>query len=179
MEQEVYLIADTHFGHTNIIPYESRPFSDVEEMDRELVKRWNETVGKQDLVFVLGDFSFYGKERTAKICKALQGKKVLIMGNHDSHSVPFYLECGFAEVSRYPIVYEGYWILSHEPLYMNAHMPYANIFGHVHGSTLYKDVSAQSFCVSAERIDYRPISFAEVKQAVTREMTEKETAGKL
>ncbi|MFR0986288.1 MAG: hypothetical protein ACLSFZ_06955 [Frisingicoccus sp.] len=53
---------------------------------------------------------------------------------------------------------EGFWILSHEPLYINENMPYANIFGHVHGNPTYKDFCRQSICVCVERTDYRPIS---------------------
>ena len=41
-------------------------------------------------------------------------------------------------------------------------MPYANIFGHVHGNPLYADVSRQSFCVSAERTGYIPLEFEEI-----------------
>ena len=46
-------------------------------------------------------------------------------------------------------------------------MPYANIFGHVHGSQLYKDYSEQSYCVSVERTDYRPVPFDEIVEKVT------------
>ena len=65
-----------------------------------------------------------------------------------------------------PVILEGFWILSHDLLYVNTNMPYANIFGHVHNSPIIKDYSRQHYCVSVERIDYRPISFEEIKRRV-------------
>ena len=48
-----FFIADTHFGDGNILRYENRPFATVEEMDQELIRRWNEKVGEGDTVFHL------------------------------------------------------------------------------------------------------------------------------
>ncbi len=163
---KVFFTADTHFGDSNIIRYENRPFSDIEDMDRTIIKNWNDTVSENDKVFLLGDFSAYGFEKSCEICNSLNGEKFLVMGNHDTENEKYYYNCGFSGVSHYPIIYENFWILSHEPLYVNRNMPYANIFGHVHANPLYKDVSEQSFCVSAERIDYKPIEFGEIKQSI-------------
>ena len=160
----IYFIADTHFGHQAIMGYESRPFSSVEEMDRQLIKNWNEVVTGEDTVFVLGDFSAYDKEKTTRICQQLVGKKILVKGNHDTESEAYYRECGFSSVYDYPIILENFWILSHEPMYLNGNMPYANIYGHVHGSEQYVDYSAHSFCACVERIQYRPIAWDEVKR---------------
>jgi len=52
----------------------------VDEMDAEMTLRWNETVGPRDLVYMLGDFAWRDHE---KYLKCLQGKKILIEGNHD------------------------------------------------------------------------------------------------
>ncbi len=57
---KVFFIADTHFGDSNIIRYENRPFSDIQEMDSILIKNWNKTVSRNDRVFLAGDFSEYG-----------------------------------------------------------------------------------------------------------------------
>ena len=72
---------------------------------------------------------------------------------------------GIYEYTR-PVIIDGFWILSHEPLYVNSNMPYANIFGHVHDSPIIKDFSNQHFCVSCERINYAPINFDDIKYRV-------------
>lgn len=161
-----FFIADTHFDDENIIIYENRPFDCVSDMNRGLISYWNDTVGADDEVYVLGDFGCDTKENLGKILSQLNGRKYLIKGNHDIYSNDVYRQCGFAEVYDKPIILDGFWILSHEPLYVSQHMPYANIFGHVHGSPIYKDFSAHHFCVSVEReqVDYRPVSFDKIKK---------------
>lgn len=160
-----FFVADTHFGDGNILRYENRPFASVEEMDRELVERWNETVGDGDMVFHLGDVSSLGKDQTGELLGKLRGEKVLVMGNHDrQYSPEEWRALGFQEAVPWPVVWEGFFLLSHEPLYVNRNMPYANVFGHVHGNPAYRDASARSVCVSVERTEYRPISFEELRQ---------------
>lgn len=163
---KIFFIADTHFGDSNILRYENRPFSCAEEMDNSFIKNWNDIVSAEDKVFVAGDFSAYGFEKSREICTSLNGEKFLVMGNHDTQDEQYYYKCGFSGVSCYPIIYENFWIISHEPLYINRNMPYVNIFGHVHANPLYKNFSEQSFCVSAERTDYRPVEFSEIKRRI-------------
>lgn len=76
---KVFFIADTHFGDSNILRYENRPFSDVEQMDSTLIKNWNNTISKDDKVFLVGDFSEYGFEKSREICQQLNGEKFLVM----------------------------------------------------------------------------------------------------
>lgn len=161
---KTFFIADPHFGHKGIIEYENRPYGSVEEMDQALIDNWNRVVGKRDKVYLLGDISFYKDELTTAIIRRLKGIKYLVLGNHDSPNVKRYYDMGFHRVYDYPVILDGFWMLSHAPLYTNANMPYANIFGHVHASKQYTDYSSQSFCVSVERIDYTPIEFDEIKR---------------
>lgn len=83
-QQKVFFTSDLHFGHENVIKFDERPFASVEEMDAELIRRWNAKVGKGDLVYVLGDMIW--KTRTADaetLIKSLNGQIILIKGNHD------------------------------------------------------------------------------------------------
>ena len=78
-----WLTADLHLGHVNIIQYSNRPFSNVGEMNEAIVERWNETVGVNDRVLILGDVAMGRIDDTLKIAGRLNGFKVLLTGNHD------------------------------------------------------------------------------------------------
>lgn len=159
-----FVIADPHFGDPNIIKFENRPFSSVEEMDQTLIDNWNYRVEEpDDTVYVLGDFSFYeDTEKTQDILSQLNGRKILIKGNHDTLQTPIYFNMGFDLVYENPVIINDWFILSHEPLYINHTSPYCNIFGHVHGNPAYNTYSARSACVSVERHEYQPIDISYV-----------------
>ena len=163
-EPKIFLIGDCHFEHRNIINYCSRPFANVEEMNEILIKNWNSVVGKNDIVYVDGDFALCGKQKIIEIGQRLNGRKRLIMGNHDQASIETYKQAGFEFVYNHPIVLEGFFVVSHEPMVgFSPSMPFANIFAHVHDNPAYTDCSSRSFCVSVERICYKPIDFETIK----------------
>ena len=164
-EPRIFLIGDPHFGHRNIIEYCNRPFADVEDMTEQLIYRWNSVVGKNDIVYVVGDFALCGKQKIIEIGHRLNGRKRLILGNHDGASMNTYREAGFEFVYNHPIILDHFYIISHQPMeYIPGNGVFANIFAHVHDDPAYVDVSARTFCVSAERIDYTPIDFEEAKK---------------
>ena len=76
-------ISDLHFGHANVIKHDSRPFSDVDEMDRVMMERWNAMVNEDDDVYVVGDFCFRSGRTAEWYLSRLKGRKHLIVGNHD------------------------------------------------------------------------------------------------
>ena len=164
---KIYFLADTHFGEERIMRYENRPFENVRKMDEEMISRWNSVVDNSDTVYLLGDFGAEGYEKD--ILSKLNGKKILVKGNHDTKSNEEYRSFGFSEVYDCPIIIDGFWILSHDALYVNENMPYANLFGHVHNSPIIKDYSKQYYCVSVERIDYTPISFERIKKTISEQ----------
>ena len=81
---KVFFTGDLHFGHANAIKFDNRGFDSVEEMDAELIRRWNNKVTKDDLVYVLGDMIWKVRNNDAcEIIKQLNGQIILIQGNHD------------------------------------------------------------------------------------------------
>ncbi len=80
----IWFTADTHFGHSNIIKYCNRPFDSIEEMDEELIRRWNAVVDQRDTVYHLGDFSITHDMKRNKIVDRLNGKIFFVPGSHDN-----------------------------------------------------------------------------------------------
>jgi len=166
-EPKIFLIGDLHFNHRNIIKYCSRPFNSVEDMNKQLIKNWNSVVGKNDIVYVVGDFALCGKQKIIEIGQRLNGRKRLVLGNHDQASIETYRAAGFEFVYNHHIVLDDFFIVSHAPLVgISENSPFANIFAHVHNDPTYKDFSCRSFCVSAERINYTPVWFEVVKETI-------------
>lgn len=125
--------------------------------DEMLIKNWNETVGKSDTVWFLGDFALLGREGIKRILSRLNGEKYLVIGNHDNYSKEFYRSAGFKEVVI-NVVLKDYFFLTHHPAeYIDDSSPFYNIFGHVHGNPKFATETAHSRCVSLERTNFRPI----------------------
>ena len=160
---KLFLTADTHFGHTNIIKYENRPFADANAMDALIIKNWNNVVSKNDKIIVAGDVSFHNKEKTSEIIQQLNGKKILVKGNHDKRNTQWWMDVGFDEVSDYPIIYKEWFIIQHEPpTYINDAMPFFWLYGHVHGTEMYKTITKNTACVCVERWNYTPVELDKI-----------------
>jgi calcineurin-like phosphoesterase family protein len=179
----VFLTSDTHFGHVNICNFTNydgspvRPWDSVEEMDEEMVKRWNETVGPKDKVYHLGDVVI--NRKSLQILDRLNGDKVLIKGNHDIFPLKDYVKY-FRDIRAYHVM--NGCILSHIPVHKDSIARFgANIHGHTHGNRvrklrgvnvktgelLYSDViDPDYFCVCVEQTDFRPISFEDVLKKI-------------
>ena len=156
----VFFTADQHFGHKNIIEYCNRPFSDVEEMNEALIENWNKTVDNNDKIFVLGDFALGNNDQIIKWGKSLKGNKMLILGNHDRAPKSVYLEAGFKEVSKYPIIWNKQYILSHAPICWDN-----NVYGHIHDKPQEPDNSG-CCCICVERTNYKPLVLGELMRKI-------------
>lgn len=107
---DIWFSSDQHFGHSNIIDFCDRPFDSVEHMDEILIKNWNSVVAADDLVYIVGDLCMGEFSKTIKHVSRLNGRKVLIPGNHDrcwtgkaagvrlEHYRQCYLEAGISEI---------------------------------------------------------------------------------
>ena len=175
----VFLTSDTHFGHTGVCHFTNkdgskmRPWTDPDEMDEEMVKRWNETVRPNDKVYHLGDVVI--NRKALKIMSRLNGDKVLIRGNHDIFRDEEYREY-FRELRAYHVM--NGMILSHIPIHEDSLGRFGvNIHGHLHANRvmgysidLDKEVIDPRYhCVCVEHTDYRPILFEDVIKRIKEE----------
>ena len=162
----LYITSDQHFGHKRIIEYCNRPFESVPQMNEYMIEQWNSVVGKQDEVICLGDFALVPKEKLCEIVERLNGTKSLILGNHDKRNPQIYTDAGFRFVYNHPIILENKFILSHYPQPIGE--GYVNIYGHIHTNPQRETISPNGVCMCVERWNYKPISFKEIKERISK-----------
>ena len=124
---KTFVVGDTHFYDENILHFCDRPFKTVEEMNNYMVFRWNELVSNEDTVIVNGDFACGTEEELVEVGKCLKGKKVLVRGNHDTMPDEVYYAAGFEKVYDYPILVNEFFLVSHEPLFVQRNGVFANV----------------------------------------------------
>ena len=174
----IFFTSDLHFGHANILRYDNRPFESVEEMDYELVRRWNERVSPEDTVYVLGDVSWYDADKTKQLVSSLNGRKILIRGNHDKPGNGkiwgFDEEYDYKEIR--PNGKKSLVVLSHYPItFFNRHHYGAYmLYGHVHATHEWNitenvkrqlerlDIPCNMFNVGCMLWDYAPVTLEEI-----------------
>lgn len=157
-----FVISDNHFWHFNIIKLCDRPFSSTEEMNETMIENWNSVVSNEDVVYNLGDFA-YGKgsrEHIAETRARLNGKIILILGNHDRQTKTWYQRAGFEEVISDEFIVcprANHVILSHRKEEVKEY--WLNIHGHSHTKG-HND--RNHYCVSVENINYTPVDLDEL-----------------
>ena len=173
---DAYLISDLHFCHPLEAMLKTRNCETVDEMDAKVIKNWNETIGPDDLVLVLGDVYFGGQDsKGPERFEQLNGHKIIIPGNHDS---PAKLK-RLAKCRNTTIVNAGSimvkfgkdkhtknFLLSHYPTItdnfdlekpFNFAIRVFNAYGHIHDKQMFPDGSSHRCHVGADALDCRPI----------------------
>ncbi len=156
----VFFTADTHFGSQRALEHSKRPFASVDIMDNILIDNWNSLITNDDYVYHLGDFGDY------EVAKQLNGKIILIPGNHERANPDFisyhgYFEDVAGDVSS--VYFKGYHIsLSHEPSRLRGKLidhNHINLFGHLHKLCMVKPYGIN---VGIDCHNYKPINFETV-----------------
>lgn len=171
---DLFVIADLHCGHSNIIRYCCRPFSypDVSEMDSVLIDNWNYTVPLENGIWFLGDLC-YGKDAKAPgfYLDRLKGKITLIRGNHDEH-VPGTITSAILDYGSFR------FLLVHDPSDAPPDFDGWVIHGHHHNNNLaeypFINFAQRRVNVSAEVVGYSPVSLRELAARIS-EGLQKET----
>ena len=165
----IYIIGDTHFGHSLLEGLEYRG----EGFEERIIKNWNQVVKPGDKVIHLGDFSL-GRYKGASANKSitiwrekLNGEIILIRGNHDHNPCEWYMKNGFSFCAdSIGMDYRGKkLIFTHEPTQL-FEVGQMNIHGHLHGNShrlegdlaWYNPGDPHYLDVSVECIDYKPLS---------------------
>ena len=188
---KIYFTSDSHFGHPNIIEFCKRPFRDINEMNQTLIENWNRKVPEDAIVFHLGDFAFGGQPFWKEIRGQLNGKIILIKGNHDEKNLKKTCEEELFEYSTYQmkIEIEGRQIyLNHVPLmcyggtYRDEKGLVYQLHGHIHLSKdnpTGKDIDRviklsfpTQYDVGVDLNGFTPMSWKEVNDKIQTQIQE-------
>ena len=171
-----FVISDTHFNHANILHFRDefnhlirgKMFRDIQEHDDYIVDQWNSVVNEKDTVFHLGDCHF-GKAIAAqyldKLYSRLNGRKYLILGNHDQAHDPL-LQTHFKKIMGATVDKKNRFLFTHIPAHMmlsDEEMRHydINVHGHIH----HQDApSAKHINVAVERIGYTPQRLSDLRE---------------
>ena len=181
---KIWFTSDTHFGHQNILRFCERPFVSVEEMDNAIIERWNSKVGKDDIVFHLGDFAFASSKRWQELIYKLNGKIYLILGNHDVKRWPGnYTMQLFDRVenqmmlkinNKYKVYLNHFPFLCYDGTYRNPEDCTIQLHGHVHeriGGIGKDDQRLQyrfpyQYDVGVDNNNFYPVSWEEILKII-------------
>ncbi len=187
-----FVISDTHFGHTN--SWEKfkledgctplRPFTSTEEMDEAMIERWNAKVQPHDTVYHLGDVVINRKH--LNLVKRLNGRKILIRGNHDIFRDDDYREVGFEQIHGVRVFVDKF-VMSHIPLHPDCVSGRfrVNVHGHLHANKVTRKIVTKPFapvgqqgvidqedprylCVCVEQTNFTPLHFDEVEARIQK-----------
>lgn len=189
--EQVWFTSDTHFCHENIVRFSNRPFRDAKEMNEEIIRRWNETVPEDGIVFHLGDFCLGGSKEWNDIMYRLHGRIYLILGNHDFRNIKHAFMSRFEMVTQQMTIRVGGQsiILNHNPFlaYGGSYRDTWQLFGHVHSGPLSHTgldhprlsmLFPLQYDVGVDNNDFRPVSFYEVKEKIEAQVqAAREAAG--
>ena len=115
----IYFTADLHFYHDKVIKFADRPFQNIEQMNKTLIKNWNSKIKSNDEIYILGDFTMKGHALAQEILYQLKGRKHLIKGNHDGFiNSPHFENYLFESISDYKEInyMNTQFILFHYPI---------------------------------------------------------------
>lgn len=174
----IWFTSDSHFRHNAICKYSERPFSSVEDMDEEILHKWNEKIKPSDTLYFLGDFVFTRNNRKEEIfriryrinCENIH----FVLGNHDKtirkYAGEFVKDGTFLSVQDVLEIKDTtprIW-LSHyaHKVWPRSHYSTYHLFGHSHGS-LKDDNNSLSFDVGVDTNDYYPYSLEDVRHRMS------------
>lgn len=162
-----WFTADLHLDHGSIIQHCNRPFKNEHQMNENLIKIFNETVGKGDNVVIAGDLTLHHKRDFVewKFISRLKGNKIFLKGNHD-----YWIGKGKGRYIYHRRIDKQFIAVSHYPMrsWQNSVHGSWNLHGHSHGMLAPFKNQLDIGVDNAFKLlgEYRPFSFEEVKEHI-------------
>lgn len=168
----IYFTSDLHLGHRAIIHMQNRPFANVDEMNRTLIRNINNVAHRDDRLYILGDVAHHIplKDRL-ELLSQIKCKKYLIFGNHDKGSEEDYSGiCEWVKIYHKEALYGLNIIMMHYPLMSWDKMRHGSIMlhGHIHAGAEYNlDNIANNikrFDIGVDANNYMPVSIETIRE---------------
>jgi len=158
MKKNYWIISDTHFSHKKMKEYCYRPDNFEEITKKSLLN----LVKENDVLIHLGDVCIGNDIDNNNFFKQLKSYNILVLGNHDSKSINWYMKNGWDFVcSRFDIKKFGKKIaFTHRPIITMDCYNDINIHGHLHNGIHRKDefiLKDYNKLFSLEKNNYKPI----------------------
>jgi calcineurin-like phosphoesterase family protein len=172
---KIWLTSDTHFGHDRDFVWKVRGFKNVDEMNKEIVRRWNSVVSEDDIIYHLGDIMLGDNAIGLSYLKQLNGTIYIAYGNHDTQSrIDEYLKChNVADVQMGYRIKAGKktCILTHYPTVTanGADTKTLNLYGHTHQTTNFYDNRPYMYHVGVDSHNCYPILLEDVLNDIRKE----------
>jgi calcineurin-like phosphoesterase family protein len=152
--------SDSHYDQEAALRYGRSCFSSVDEMNETMITKWNALVKPGDTVIHVGDFCF--RRRTVhQILPRLNGKIVLVIGNHDEHYLREYHKYNVITTERLTLKIKGLLVeCCHYPMFAWKRMKFGSyhVHGHLHGDP-HTIPPGRIYDACVENHDYAPFSF--------------------
>ena len=163
----IYFTSDLHLGQKGINYVHQRPFDDVDIMNETLINNFNGVVREEDTVYIVGDLcNGVSVEAANKLISQLNGKKILIRGNHDKQYDPSL----FVEICDYKFFfYRGFtFVLMHYPImdWYKRSKGSIHIHGHLHSDRKYnldnRKKGIHRYDCGVDANSFKPVSILQI-----------------
>lgn len=180
----IYFTSDLHLGHNKDFVYEVRGFNDIIQMEETIIKNWNNIITPEDTVYILGDLMLGDTDHGIEIVNQLNGKKVIIVGNHDTDTrLALYEEklqniefIAHAHRMKYG---KAIFYLSHYPTLtsnFDDQIAWAkhliNLFGHTHQTNKFFNDNPYMYHVGMDTHNCTPISIDKIIEDIKKKKEE-------
>lgn len=168
MPSNTWFRSDDHFEHKNIIKYSNRPYSSINEMNEALIENHNSLVKPNDVTYFLGDVAFAPPDKTVAFLNRMNGRKILIKGNHDRANLRFaqfreafeaIYDIAELSIDKHQVVMCHFPMLSWHRMGRGSFM----LHGHCHGSMKYP-FTGRIIDVGVDCNNYFPVNWDTIKK---------------
>jgi calcineurin-like phosphoesterase family protein len=169
-QRDIFVSSDTHFNHANILNFMGADgkkfrgdlFKNSDEMNEHIIRQHNSVVGINDIWYCCGDVYFGREDAADNLLSRMNGKKRLILGNHDNLNAKVLFK-HFEKIVLWRMFTEHKVLLTHVPVHESSFHLYSKFDLNAHGHIHEKDSPKGPYVnISMEKINYTPVHITDL-----------------